>query len=346
MVQRRLWIQRGWPKVLVLYLLAQVMWLAAMVGTSSAKDTVRVVRGGDRRVTEIAGKVLEFDRDTLTIKVAQQKTKVIPHAAVLSVDTRLVTSHESGRQKIEQGDWDGAIKSLGLAYQREQRDWVRQQVLRDLALAHRFAGDIERSAATALALYRDYPRTNQQDALPLNWINGESGPRRAAAWLRSDDGATQLLGASWSLSGGSRAPAITVLRRLSSESDQWIAQLATAQLWRTELATVTTVKCERWARLVNRMPPVLRAGPLFVLGTAWERVGDQNRAAVALMQVPVLHSDAKNLSVNALMKTASLAGVAEKVAAYREVIRRYPFTTQAPLAQQELNRLQKKAKDG
>ena len=312
-----------------------------------AQDSVHMIRAPDGKAFEIEGEIVAFDRDTLTIRTVQQRSRVLPYASVTSVEFALIDSHQSGVERLGQGKWEIAIKSLGTALQRERRDWVRQRILRDLSLAYRFRGDFSRSAATALVLYRDFPRTNQQDALPLNWIPGEQeGARLVNRWLESNRAAEQLLGASWSLSGPARRHAVEVLRHLSESSDRWIAQLATAQLWRTELATATKSKCERWTRLVDGMSPALRAGPLYVLGLAWAEVGDEDLAAMTLMQIPVLHPDAQRLSVEALMRTARFVGDDERVAVYREVVDRYAFMPQAELAKNQLVQLQKKASDG
>ena len=167
-----------------------VLVVALCLGSNrvvSAEDVARVARGRDGKVVELAGKVLEFDRDALTIKLAQQQPKVIPFHSILDVETPLNSSHESGRRQLENGNSKGAVRSLGLAFQRERRDWVRQQVQRDLSLAYRYSGDLERSASTALKLYRDFPRTNQFDALPLSWgVSNETIPNDATQWIKSE----------------------------------------------------------------------------------------------------------------------------------------------------------------
>ena len=316
---------------LTLYLLAATIVDAA--------ETVRVYR--DDTVKEVSGTIADFDRDVLSLQNGNQSRK-FPASIVLSVQTELEASHTFGRQHLVRGQWQDAIDSLSLAYQREQRSWVRQRVLRDLALAHKLSGNIPRSAAAALLLYRDFPRTNQLDALPLSWSNASAPAnvrQRAAEWLAADPPESQLLGASWLLSGAARKQSIDTLRRLSSQAEPWIAQLSTAQLWRTELAMARADQCVRWERLVRQMPSSLRAGPLLLLGQAWERAGDGPRAAMIYMEVPILHPDDQLLAAETLMRAARLLETAERERAYHEIVTRYPFSPEATTARQELDAL-------
>jgi hypothetical protein len=321
-----------------LVLLPIIVWLLA-ASNVGAGDEVRVLRGHDDTVHVVTGTIADWDRDILTLNTGNQ-SRTFPATTVLDIQTELDASHKRGRQHLERGQWPQAVDSLSLAFQRERRGWVRQRVMRDLALAYKLSGDIPHSAATALSLYREYPRTNQFDALPLSWTNTPASAsirQGATVWVEDARPESQLLGASWLLTGERRSTSIALLQRLSNESEPWVAQLATAQLWRIELATVQAEQCARWERIVGHMSPGMRAGPLFLLGQAWQRAGDDSRAAIAWMKIPVLHPDETDLAVDALLRAAGRMDVTERESAYQEIIKRYPFHPQASVAQQELD---------
>jgi len=304
-----------------------------------ATDTVRVYRGSDGTIQKVSGIVDDFDRDVLILKNGNQ-SRTYPAAVVLEVHTELVPSHVDGRRHFQSGKWEVAIESFELAIQRDRRGWVRQWAIRDLAIAYKMSGNIRQAATAALSLCREYPRTNQLDALPLSWTNASAPAtvrRSAEQWMADARPESQLLGASWLLSGASRGKSVQVLKRLSNESEPWIAQLATAQLWRTKLVTVSTDQCRRWERLVRRLPPNLRAGPLFLLGQAWENTGDRERAATTSMRVPILHPDESFLAAAAIIQAARQMDASERDRAYQEILTHYPFTQEADVARQELD---------
>ncbi len=319
-----------------------IVVLASVCGQGSAAradDIVRVAHESDGSIVEIVGEIVSYDRKELSVQTASRRPRQFATPLVLSTKTELSPHHKAARRHLDRGEWSEAVEELRMAIQDERRNWVRQAVFRDLAFAYRFANDLEQSAATALALYREFPRTYQLDVLPLVWDNGRLDQplqRKAIQWLDSKRPEEQLLAASWLLSGASRSASRQRLQRLTDSWEGWIAQLATAQLWRMQMDRATTVECERWARLIARMPPELRAGPLTVLGRAWRQAGQPETAAITLMKVPILHTDERELAVASLMQVAKLVPSDEQNGVYREVVDTFPYSAEASMARRQL----------
>lgn len=316
--------------------LLPLVFLAAV--RLDAADSVRVVSKGTIRT--VTGTIVELDRKKLVLSNGDQ-TRTFSTTAVVQLQTIYRPSHQKALQQRARGEWSQAIQNLNLALKFERRDWVRQRILRELAITHRNSDDIPRSAEIALALYQQFPNTNQTDALPLAWKDFSvraAVQKQAETWLASRRPEAQLLGASWLLSGSTRRKSVNALKRLTNEAEPWLAKYATAQLWRIEMGDVRATTCARWERLIAQMPPEMRAGPLWLLGQGWQQVGDAQQASIALMKLPVLHADEPLLAVTALMQVAELGKDADqRTSAYREVVTKYPFTRQSKLARQQLD---------
>ncbi len=316
-------------------------WIHASAAFAVDKVTIR--RDRDDVAQELSGKILDYDREQLVLQNGDHQ-RLIPTATIVGIETDWEPSHTQARQFARAGEWDRAIETYATARHQERRAWAQQQILRDLALAHKMRGDIEQAGDIALALISDYPQTFALDALPLSWTAGPQDPaltRQARVWLTNgQSAAARLLGASWLLSGRSRSQALGDLEELSRDSEPWVVQLATAQLWRTSLVRVTATECQRWEMMIDRMPLSLRAGPLYVMGQAWQRQREHQRAALTFMRIPVLHSDHDSLAVEALMAAADVLSKAdeERAAAsvYQEIVTRHPYSKRAETAGQRL----------
>jgi outer membrane protein assembly factor BamD (BamD/ComL family) len=312
-------------------------WIHASATFALDKVTIRSDRNDVGQ--ELSGRIVAYDREQLVLQNGDQQ-RMIPTATIIGIETDWGPSYIRAQKFADSGEWDKAIESYSTARQRERRVWAQQQILRDLALAYKMRGDIERAGNIALALVMDYPQTRALDALPLSWTGDPPGPaftRQAHVWLTNGrSAAARLLGASWLLSGPSRSQALRVLKELSRDSEPWVAQLAETQLWRTSLVQVTATECRRWEKMIKRMPWSLRAGPLYVLGQAWRREHEYQRAALTFMRIPVLHADQGSLAVEALMATADALSQAdeERSAArvYREIVTQYPYSKHADTA--------------
>jgi hypothetical protein len=121
-----------------------------------------------------------------------------------------------------------------------------------------------------------------------------------------------------------------------------VAELAAAQLWRTQIVSATPEQVDRWRQSVRKFPPTVRAGPYYVIGRALARQGRHEQAALALMRVPILYSGERTLAAESLWGAAGqlkrLGATAESARLYRELAADYPESPLADAAGAELAR--------
>ncbi len=197
----------------------------------------------------------------------------------------------------------------------------------------------ERVGEAFLLLVRDDPQTPQFDCIPLAWL-----PRRpsvsleqtAGKWLGRTEPAAQLLGASYLLTTGERSKAMATLRRLAVGPDRRVAQLAMAQTWRATLTTADDEQLDAIEQTIRRMPERFAAGPYFVLGRAYLQRQQWEKAALALLRVPILYPQQRPLAAQSLADAGrameQLGRTDRAVRLYRELIREYPEQTR-PVAE-------------
>ena len=107
-----------------------------------------------------------------------------------------------------------------------------------------------------------------------------------------------------------------------------VARLASAQAWRAEVVTATDETIAAWRTAIQRMPEPLRAGPSYVLGQALARRGQWDRAALAMLEAPILVPRERELAARALLDAGQAlekSGRAKQaVGLYRELIEEHP----------------------
>jgi hypothetical protein len=165
-------------------------------------------------------------------------------------------------------------------------------------------GQFDRAGDAFVLIVKSDEHGQYFERIPLAWTSSLADvtlAQKARGWLAAEGApALQLLGASWSLSGESRAVAIAALRQLSSSTDPRIAHLADAQLWRANIATVGPQELQAWETQIQRMPANLRSGPYLVLGKGWQQQNARmlgkaddihRRAAWAFLKAPILYPE-------------------------------------------------------
>jgi len=193
-----------------------------------------------------------------------------------------------------------------------------------------------------LALYRSDTTTFHFSAIPLVWSGRPpdvSVEKHAAALLEdAQQPVGQLIGASWLLTTAKRPQALQMLRSLSNAADARIIFLAEAQLWRTQLATLTDDNLTRIQTRVATMPQAIRGGPYFLLGSAYARRGQPAKASLAFLRIPINFPDYRSLAAQALLAAGSELETInrnnEARGLYREIIVEYADTPVAATAQE------------
>ncbi len=308
-------------------------------------DTVAILRDGQKK--NLNGEVLEFTGSELRIKLTTGREETIAAKQVLQVESEWLSEHRSGDQKFAAQQFAEAIEAYRAAQAAEKRVWVKRRILARTVAAHRHLNDWQRAGELFVALYRNDPRTQFLDSIPLAWVPLEPDPG-LTKWARqfaedSSSPAAVLIGASLLISLGDRTPAATVLGNLTQgkNSDPRIVQLAECQLWRTRLVSATLSDAERWLQQIERMPEEIRHGAWFITAQVLSRHEQHEEAALLFLRGPLSSPSDRVLASEALWAAGreleASGAAADAATLYRELVHDYGFSSAASQAQQRLS---------
>lgn len=300
--------------------------------TSLAVDTVRLTAGSESARTTLSGEIVEIAGQTLRINTGTSKERAIPLSRVAEISTTSSDRQRAADALFAKRDYRGAVDQYRAALQgdRENRDWVRRQIVAQMVWCYRYLGMDEQAGEYFLILLAGDPTTPYFDAIPLAWRGGEPTPAveaKAKVWLgRSDSPAAQLMGASHLLNTSENPRMAERLRRLATDRDVRIAWLAEVQLWRTQAVTANDTLCGQWQTAIDAGPEALRAGAYFVLAGAWKN-RRPDTAAITYLRLPVLYPRERALCAASLVEAAAQLEADQKPreakALYQELLTEY-----------------------
>ena len=309
--------------------------------------TIRGENGVGKAV--FIGSVMEYTGGLLRIRTGDQLREFDANR-VVDLQTGRLQSHIDGLKAFDSGKPEDAANLLNSALKDESRTWMRREILAALV---RVELAMERHAAAArhfLALEASDPTTRHFRLIPLDWSTDPPDAALAAearSWIAAGANDTaRLLGASLLLfDPAASADAARILDELASRTDARIYTLARAQLWRRTLARgkVPEGEITRWEDRVSDIPEPLRGGAWYLIGRAWSEIGNPDRAAAALLWLPLVYDADPGLASKAATLAAdqlsNIGRTADAVTLYREVTARFPSTSSAKLAQARLELL-------
>lgn len=316
---------------------------------SLAEDRV-VIQLPDKSRLPLSGIVEDYTGRELTIRVRTgDSLRRYVRAEVVEVQTAYTAHHEQGRQLLASGQADEATVELNAALKDEDRVWVRREILALLVKTALWDGDYRAAVTRFLPITDSDAETFHFNVAPLAWT--DEPPRgdvriAATSWLAERSAVSKLFGASHLLfDPTSSDTAAAALRSLSRESDVRVQRLAQMQLWRqrTQLGTATSGELTRWEAAVEQLPVELRAGGYFVLGQTYLKQRQPERAATALLWLPLVHDADRHLAARACFLAAEqLASLGDRPQAtnlFGEVVFRFGDTPWGPQAETNWKRL-------
>lgn len=320
-----------------------------MTSLAVAEDQVTYATGADGGGrTTIRGTILDYTGQRLMLQASIGPPREIPADRVLQIATEWGPSKVEADRLFFDHQYDDALRLYGQALGEESRVWAQREILAQMICCLRQLERIEQAAEFFLRLVQSDPETIWFGRIPLSWQAVQPSPsleKRAQQWMQNTDSpAARLIGASWLLPTRHRAAAIETLQRLSSQGQVRIASLATAQLWRTQTATVEELELQRWGDLLQKMPREVRPGALYVYGQALAARGHRERAALAWLRIGLLYADHdRSLAAWGLLSAGrelERSGDHQQAASlYREIVRDYGGTTTARQATARLESL-------
>jgi tetratricopeptide (TPR) repeat protein len=329
-------------------ILAVVCWLVAPSlearAQSGVRDRVVLRLEGASAPAVVSGTVVDYDRDAISIRVRPtQAPRSYPASQVIEVQTPQTEPHALGLNEFAAGRIDAAEAALEDALQTETRDWVRQDVRAMLVRCALRRGDYAAAGGRFLSLIEAAPMTRHFGLIPLWWAAeppAADHENAARGWLVHSSVVAQLLGASALLTTPQHGAAAELKLRelLGSGTDYHFHLLAQAQLWRLRLnaGDLSGQELARWQARIESLPDDFQGGPYYVLGQGRLRLREYDRAAAALLRLPIVHPADHFLAARASLGAADAlraAGQTEHATAvYREISERFgetPFAQEA-----------------
>lgn len=321
----------------------------SLLTTSSAEDRVVIQQPGGSRFP-VTGIVDDYTGRDLTIRTRiGDKLRSYPRSDVIEVQTAYTARHDKGRQLFANGHATEAAVELNAAVKEEDRTWVRREILGLLVKCALWDGDYRTAVTRFLLIAESDAETFHFGLAPLAWTDDAPGEHvrfEAKAWLAARSPVSKLFGASHLLTDpASMNEAEAALRSLARESNVRVQRLAQMQLWRQRMKTgaATPAELSRWEAAVEELPPELRAGGYFVLGQAYRKQQEPERAAAALLWLPLVYDSDRHLAARACFHAAeqleSLADRPQATNQFSEVVFRFGDTPWGPQAEAKLNAL-------
>lgn len=329
--------------------LSHILYLAFFLLTFSrclvslAEDRVVIQLPGKSRLP-LTGIIEDYTGRELTIYVRTgDSLRRYARAEVVEVQTAYTAHHEQGRQFLANGQTDEATVELNAALKVEDRAWVRREILALLVRSALWNADYRAAVTRFLPITDSDPETFHFNVAPLAWT--DEPPRadvriEAKSWLAERSAVSKLFGASHLLfDPASSDTAAAALRSLSRESDVRVARLAQMQLWRQRMhsGTATSGELTRWEAAIEQLPSELRAGGYFVLGQTYLKQRQPERAATALLWLPLVYDADRHLAARACFLAAEqLASIGDRPQAtnlFSEVVFRFGDTPWGPQAE-------------
>lgn len=313
-----------------------------------ARDTIVVRDDKTGEINRFEGQVVFWDLEKL-VYTSNDRERELPARRVVTVEYLKHPQHLAAGQLFSEGRLDQAYQACQQAMEVESRRWVSEELLAMQVRCATGSGRVEDAIRCFASLRGMGPRSRFGHVIPLAWSR-EPRPDPLLAetlrqWLVGPDAEQSLIAASWLYT--TDEPACKQrLSELQTSAEQAIARFAMAQLWRGELVVATADDLDRWQRLVERMPEPFQPGPRLLAALVRKRLTGDDKAVIALMQIPVLFPDDPVPAAEALREAADLLGklgrTDEASIVLRELQSRYSMTSAAtrdfPIPEQPGNR--------
>lgn len=325
--------------------------LAPNAWAQSVRDKVTLLDEKTGSRTRVLCTVIDHTGEFIRYRVRDDAPVTVkPSSQVISIETPQTATHIKALENYAAGNTKQAVVLFEQALTEEYRDWVRRDILAMLVKCALRQDDYAQAGNRFLILYQSDRTTQYFKSIPLMWkTSAPTAELKTSAlnWMNQSTPAAKLLAASALLFDPKyQGSAKLDLQQLRSHTDERVRNLALTQLWRLELPDrkVDAATLDAWQDKIHSMPKELRGGPYFVLGEGRRLRREYDRAAMALLWVPLVYDHDYQISALACLNAAdSLKAIGqedEAMALYHEVAVRYGQSTYAQDAAQILKALQ------
>ena len=284
-----------------------ISWLGMCPALLAVQD-VLVLRTQDGKTTRRGGVITDWKGDQVSLK-ARTRTRTIDADRIVEIETNWPVPMQRGRDLMQAGKFTEAIAAFAQARENDKRAWVGHIITAEKLQCHDALDQKEKALVEFLKLYQQDPQTRYFYLVPIPWMLDNRYPaagRFGSKLLNSKNSLLGLISSSLLLNGPEKEQATVRLNQLTTDRDMRIAQLATTQLWRSELLSANENTVQRWQRQVDKLPDKFKAGPLVLLAQAQSRAGDQDQAVINFMKLPILYPAKKSLCALALYRSGEI----------------------------------------
>jgi tetratricopeptide (TPR) repeat protein len=280
-------------------------WLACQ-SLAVAQDVLHLRRTDGNGETNRKGEILNWTGSTISIK-GSSGVKEVDAGRLIRIETAWDPNYENGVAALAKYDYPEASQMFESALDGEQRSWMQNILHAKLLQCFLATENFGRAAEQFLNIVNDDPQSRFLNLIPLVWTSSRPDSlqlKRAKVWLRSNEPAIQLLGASWLLTESDNSEALKTLDTLTSDFDPTIKSLATAQLWRLDKVVADEKRIDLRIAEVKRMPESIRGGPWYLIAESQSRLKLYDKAVVNFMRIPINDPQQGGLAAAALYQAA------------------------------------------
>ena len=288
-----------------LFLLGIAMWRAA----TAFGDTVWVRKEGRGPVAR-KGTIVDRRRDYLLLERIAGRPEKIMETQIDRVEYQRSALQERADALFDAMQYADALPALEQAIEVESRDWVRRELLARRCRALRNVGRMTEAAETFRQLMALDATRYHLNAAPLRWkmrLPDAAMQNWGTQHLSSDEPAVRLVAASWLLSGPHRAEAVAALKQLELDHDSQLARWAAFQHQRALLVQWDEATATRYAARIRKLDESLRAGPCFLVGTAFGRLKRNESSIEWLLRVAMLYPHDVEIAAESLYRAGDAA---------------------------------------
>jgi tetratricopeptide (TPR) repeat protein len=316
-----------------------------------ANDLIYLQRPGIDNPPPIVGTIDEFTGRFIQFRTSSStRPRQEPTRLVIRVEPRFSDAFNRAGKLFDNGQFDAAEAEWKQELAREARPWVQREIRARLIHAAWRQDHWTDAGEQFLAIVAEDPDTFHWSIAPLMWSPGalrEADRVAARTWLDDPSPVARLLSASLLLKdAATSAMAAQTLNSLMRETSSQVSGLAKAQLWRNNSApTISDNELTSWRFHIGVLPETLRSGPQFLLGSAYLRRGQFDRAAAELLWVPLIYSQHEPTAARASLDAGeSLLRGGRREEATRilsETVEKYPWSPAARDAKSRLAELER-----
>lgn len=306
-----------------------VFWILLVVGQGQTNDEVFLkFDPGYNGRTKYVGLVVDFDAQSVRLKVSGERIVEIVTKRVLRINTTHVPSQAIADRYFANRQFREAFTEYQKSSLMEKRAWVSSEISAQMIYCLRAENKIVQATQKFIDYFQERPASRFLHCAPTCWVPVQLTLEQEKLFVKMLAGnpLEQLIGASWLLSGSKREPAVSVLQSLAGTAggnplEVHVGRLATAQLWRTQIPRVKNTQLQEINQLVHDSPGHERLGIYLVRGRVFKQLGQFDRAALDFLKIPILYPHNYQESAYALDHAARVLAKNQNPATARLVMR-------------------------